>query len=182
MDKQELLKELCGKYDYVLRLMKVTGVHENDVEDLAAEVFVAAIQSIDDLREEALLGPWLKVITSNKVSKYFRKRKRHREISDIMKAEAGTEFHLYDYLAEEAPVEEMLQQAEDRDLVVKLLDTLPDLNRRILQMRFWGEYKFSEIAEILNVNINTVKTVYRRSLTRLRDHYDAIVGKEDDRG
>ena len=179
VDREELLELLCGQYDTVLRAMKVAGVHKNDIEDLAEEVFVAAVKSIDDLRDEKLMGPWVKRITANKVSKYFRKRNRRREIFGMVKAEFGKEVYLQDLLVEKAPVERVLRQAEDRELVGKLLDTLPDLNRKILQMRFWGNYKFSEIAEILSLNENTVKSIYRRSLKRLKDHYDTIFGREE---
>lgn len=46
-------------------------------------------------------------------------------------------------------------------------------------MRFWGEYKHSEIAEIMNININTEKSIYRRSLKHLKEQYLNILRKEE---
>ena len=51
-------------------------------------------------------------------------------------------------------------------------------DNRILRMRFWGDYRHSEIAEILNININTEKSIYRRSLKKLRDNYFKLLGEE----
>ena len=42
-------------------------------------------------------------------------------------------------------------------MVRDMINSLSDIERRILRMRFWGDYRHSEIAEILNININTGK-------------------------
>lgn len=76
-------------------------------------------------------------------------------------------------------VEKILQDAERRDMVSAMINGLPDISRRVLRMRFWGGYKHAEIAEILNINVNTEKSIYRRSLKRLKDSYLEILGKED---
>lgn len=179
MDKQSLLELLSAKSNYVSRLLRIIGVDENHIEDLRNDVLESAIKSIMTLKDVDHMNAWLRTITMHRASKYFKKRKAHVEISNIMKAEAGEEIDIYDLVADEKTTEIIFQEAERRKVAAILLDTLPPNSKRILQMRFWGGYKFSEIAMILNINENTVKTIYRRSLQKLKKNYYDIFGKED---
>lgn len=44
LEQEEVLERLCGLFPYVMRLMKIMGVDENDVEDVAMEVFIDAFR------------------------------------------------------------------------------------------------------------------------------------------
>ena len=83
--------------------------------------------------------------------------------------------------AEEYEVAEWLYVHGDerRALVDALLRELPASGRQIVKMRFWYGYKHSEIAELMHMNINTEKSIYRRSLKRLRDAYLKMIDSED---
>ena len=48
----KLTDELCMQHRYVMKLMKIMGVDENDIEDLTSEVFVAAYDGLDGLGKE----------------------------------------------------------------------------------------------------------------------------------
>lgn len=178
MDKDKRIDLLCGSYDYLLNLMRVMGVDERDMEDLAEEAILAAYKSIDDLRDESRMKPWLRAIAANKAKRYFRERSRHRAISSTIRLESGEEIDIYDIVADETDVEKILQDAERRSMVETMLDNLSDINRRIIKMRFWGKYKFAEIADILNINVNTVKSIYRRSLKQLKRVYGELFGED----
>ena len=180
--EEKLLARLCRKYDDVIRLLRVMGVDENDVEDLAGEIFIDAYEGIDTLRDEEKLTPWLRTIAKNKAAKYFGRRKKRKELYGMVRLETGVEFDLLEAIPDEHTVEKLLQKAEEQAMVEELLDSLPEAGRRIIRMHFWGEYRFTEIAEILNLNVNTVKSIYRRSLKRLKDHYEEVFGKEEDYG
>ena len=178
MEQEQVLKRLCEMFPYIVRLMKIMGVDENDVEDVAMEVFIDAFRGLHTLSGPEKIVPWLKVIAANRASKYFSKRAKRKEISNMVKTEVG-EIDLFDTLVDEVTIEKILQDAERRDMVSAMINKLPDISRRVLRMRFWGDYKHSEIADILNINLNTEKSIYRRSLKRLTDNYLEILGKED---
>ena len=99
------------------------------------------------------------------------------EIYNLVKTEMG-EVDIFESVVDETTVEKILQEAERRDMVRDMINSLSDIERRILRMRFWGDYRHSEIAEILNININTEKSIYRRSLKKLRDNYFKLLGEE----
>ena len=50
----------------------------------------------------------------------------------------------------------------------KALDKLPDNYRTVVVLRYFEDLKFEEIAEVLNENVNTVKTRLYKSLKALR--------------
>lgn len=146
------------------------GVAEDDIEDLAADSLLEGLKHVEDLRNENKLGSWLRAIAVNKARRYFGNRNRSREISNFVKAETG-DMNIYDTFTDDTTVEKALQESEEAEMIGILIDRLPEINRRIIRLRLWDGYKFEEIAKLLNMNINSTKTVYRRSLQYLKKNY-----------
>jgi RNA polymerase sigma-70 factor (ECF subfamily) len=67
----------------------------------------------------------------------------------------------------------MVDNYEDFDLQ-KALEALPDKYRTVIVLRYFEDLKIEEIAEILNENINTVKTHLYKSLEKLRIHMSEL--------
>lgn len=143
---------------------------------------VAAVRSVRKLKQESSIRPWLSTIIRRKVGEYYRKRLNLKEISNIIRAEDGREIDLYDFVAGEATVESILQEAERMNVVDVLIDSLPEISKCVIRMHFWAGYKFTEIAPVLGVNVNTVKSLYRRGLEKLKENSEAIFDKERDDG
>jgi RNA polymerase sigma-70 factor (ECF subfamily) len=53
------------------------------------------------------------------------------------------------------------------DAIHKAIDELPQQCRQIYLMKRYDYLKYTEIAEILNISINTVKTQMKRALKSL---------------
>lgn len=176
-DNDDLLNRLCGEYPSVVRLLKIMGVDMNDIEDLASDIFIDAYRNIGKLKDVDKLEPWLRTIAGNRARKYYRQRIRRNEISNLVRTETG-ETDIFESIVDETTVEQILQEAERRDMVRAMIDSLSDIERRIIRMRFWGDYRHSEIAEILNIKVNTEKSIYRRSLKKLRDSYFKLIEEE----
>ena len=79
-------------------------------------------------------------------------------------------------------MESILQEAERMNVVDVLIDSLPEIGKCVIPMRFWAGYKFTEIASVLGVNVNTVKSLYRRGLEKLKENSEAVFDKERDDG
>ena len=71
------------------------------------------------------------------------------------------------FLSDGDVVDEIIQN-DDTDTIFKSLEILKVIEKSIIIGRYYGDLKFSEIAENLGLNINTVKSHHRRALEKLR--------------
>jgi RNA polymerase sigma-B factor len=67
--------------------------------------------------------------------------------------------------------ETALDNVEAREALRKVIARLPDRERRMLTLRFFGEKTQREIAEELNISQMHVSRLLTRTLTRLRDYF-----------
>ena len=57
----------------------------------------------------------------------------------------------------------------DAESVLAVLNTMSDEKQEIVKLRFWGDLKFSEIAEKLNKNEAAVKKMFYRTLLEIKE-------------
>ena len=57
----------------------------------------------------------------------------------------------------------------DAESVITLLNTVSEEKQEIVKLRFWGDLKFSEIAEKLNKSEAAVKKMFYRTLLELKE-------------
>jgi RNA polymerase sigma-70 factor, ECF subfamily len=123
-------------------------------EDLAQEVFLEMYQSLDRIQSPAHLTYWLRRVTANRCIDQSRKKQRRRELA-----------------LEEAPEPTAPSLPADPMLLERLqqgLSALPERQRLVVIMRFQEGLGPAEIAEVLEMPVNTVKSTLHRSLADLR--------------
>lgn len=124
-------------------------------EDLAQEVFLELYQSLDDIESPAHLTYWLRRVTANRCIDHGRKKQRRRELAlDDAPEPAAAPADSADPL-----LLERLQQS-----VAKL----PEKHRMVVILRFQEGLGPAEIAELLEMPVNTVKSTLHRTLGDLR--------------
>lgn len=123
-------------------------------EDLAQDVFLELFRALPRLESDAHVTSWLRRVASHRCIDEIRRR-QHRpefgmdELPDRGVAPASRELFL-----------------EER--VQRLLAELPARARMVVVLRFQEELDPSDIADALDMSINTVKSHLRRSLAALR--------------
>ena len=65
---------------------------------------------------------------------------------------------------------------EDRDLVVRLLATLPEQQRKVVVLRYYCDLSEQSAAHALNISVGSVKSAASRGLATLRTQLTAIEG------
>ncbi|HEY1937271.1 MAG TPA: RNA polymerase sigma factor [Candidatus Angelobacter sp.] len=123
-------------------------------EDLAQEVFLELYQSIARIESPVHLTYWLRRVTANRCIDQGRKKQRRREMA-----------------LEEAPEPIAHSPVADPMLLERLqqsLAGLPEKQRLVVIMRFQEGLGPAEIAEVLEMPVNTVKSTLHRSLADLR--------------
>jgi len=123
-------------------------------EDVAQEVFIRLYQKIGDIESPAHLKHWLRKVAS------------HRSLDHARARRGGTEVSLDD-------VSELAGAPEERDPLLgeklrRLVASLPQQARMVIVLRYQEELEYHEIAEVMEIPINTVKSNLQRALAVLR--------------
>jgi RNA polymerase sigma-70 factor (ECF subfamily) len=161
------LREVYDLYGAaVLHLSARTVGNTADAEDVVQATFVAAWtgRSGFDPEKGSLLG-WLLGIARRKAVDTLRARARADRAADTA-ARAGR----VDRVHEAADV------VVDRLVVADELATLPDEQRRVLQLAFFDDLTHPQIATVTGLPLGTVKSHIRRGMTRLRNRWEADRG------
>lgn len=124
-------------------------------EDLAQEVFMHLHRSLRMIRSEAHLLFWLRKVTVHKAID----RLRRQPSGEVELSEA-------DDLAEEREETDPLMQRRLR----RLIASLPPAARAVVLLRYQDDLDPTDIARVLDMSINTVKSHLKRSLASLREH------------
>lgn len=141
-------------YSLALRLL---GVRE-DAEELAQDVFVALHRHLAAISSPAHLRFWLRRAVCHRAIDRLRRRPA---LADLPLEAAG------DLSAAQADGDPLLRRA-----LLRLVGQLAPLPRAVLLLRYQEDLDPGEIAEVLDVPVNTVKSHLKRSLAKLRERWD----------
>ncbi len=133
-------------------------------EDLAQEVFFDLFRHLGSIESDAHLTNWLRQAMTRRSIDQARWRKLHRRES----IEAGAE-----PAASPMTPDPLLGAA-----LRKRLAALPDRNRMVLVLRFQEDLELEEIAQVLEMPVNTVKSTLHRALAVLRRRLAPLVVRE----
>ena len=143
MDFDNIYEEYFDRVYYkVLSVVK----NNDDAEDICQETFISVYKNLSKFREESNIYTWIYRIAINKTYDFFKKRKFEFEIND-----------------------DVLSLPEDVNFDTKVilqekLKLISDKEREIVILKDIYGYKLKEIAEMKNMNLSTVKSVYYKAL------------------
>jgi len=145
-----------------------------DAADVTQEVFVKVFRNISGFHGEASLRTWIYRIALHEASNHRRWWGRHKRqeltIDAPLDNDEGETFCLADALAtRDASPYDCAARSEVRARVEAALRTIPEIFREVVILREIEGFGYEEIAEILNVNLGTVKSRLTRGRAALRD-------------
>ncbi len=149
-------------YNYILRVVK----NEDVANDIFQETFVKAIMTIKQGRytESGKFLAWISRIAHNLIIDYYRQEKSENlQSADLSDVDILNRKELC-----EDTIEDVLIQEQILNDVKYLIQELPPLQREVLNMRYYQNLSFKEIAEITNVSINTALGRMRYAILNLR--------------
>jgi len=141
-------------------LYGLTGGPQEDVEDLTAEAFTRAWRARRGFQgdEGAALG-WLMKIGRRLAIDAYRRRNARTVMDDALADEVP---------AIGLPLEEVAMAGEQQQLLLSLLQRLPDEPREILVLRYLLGWHVNQIATFLDIPENNVSATIHRALECLR--------------
>lgn len=142
-------------------------VRDSDIaDDIFQETFVKAIVTIKQGRysESGKFGAWLSRIAHNLIIDYYRQNKSENTVS----ADSGEGLMFNKKELSEGTVEDILVTDQIHTDVRRLVDALPAAQKEVLEMRYYRDMSFKEIADATGVSINTALGRMRYAILNLR--------------
>jgi RNA polymerase sigma-70 factor, ECF subfamily len=142
----------------------------DDVEDVAQQVFLKAYLGIKKFDQRAAFSTWLYKIAVNECWDYLRKRKVRPLVYEADLSEEQVSL-LDGIISTERPTESPSTRMEAREVLDRMLGALPEQDQQLLILKEVEGFSVQELAEILNLNVNTVKVRLFRARGRIMDVY-----------
>lgn len=134
------------------------------LDDLTQEVFIKVYTSIDKFEHRSSLGTWIYRITVNHCRDEIR-RKRIRRFFSLDKME-------WEPKSMGTTTDGLMLQKEKVQMVQWGLSQLPEKHRTIIILKDFEELSYEEIADILKIELGTVKSRLNRARTMLKEVLD----------
>ena len=152
-------------YDRIFNFIYRQIDEEELTADLCSQTFLNALKNASKFEFRGVpISAWFYRIASNEVNKHYRKIKKEKVFS-----------------IEEVLVKELIEISNDSwsdELIQKLLDYMKELPTdmlEVLQLRFFEDKDFKEIAYILNITESGAKMRTYRALDRLRKNFNISI-------
>ena len=161
--RTEAFGRIVRAYALPLRSYLASQVHHlDDVDDLAQEVFLAALESLPTFRRGDDFGAWLRGIARNKLLVYFRTQSRRSQALQRFRDEVTA---LVDDDLERAAATD---RAETIERLLRCIAQLPERLRRVVRAGLDGD-KPAELAEALSTTVGVIYNLHYRANQLLRE-------------
>jgi len=144
-------------YPMIYNYIYYRVLHRETAEDLTSDVFYKALAfaaSFD--KRKASYKTWLFTIAHNIVVNNYRSRKNILPLDD------------FDRIPMENSIEDTVETSEDYRQLYDLLKTLPEREREVIALRFWGDMTYKEIATRIGMREKSVSSMMSRLVGKLR--------------
>ena len=131
-------------------------INLDDVDDLTHNVYLVFAEQFEKI---VVLENWLRRVLFLTFVRWYKRSK----------ATASVELNESILVKEET---DLISVNIDAKTALNHLSHLSDEKQEIIKLRFWGELKFSEIAERMNKNEAAVKKMFYRSLIEIKEKLD----------
>lgn len=150
----------------LLGMLRRSMASEDDARDLLQQTFQQLHRARRDFRPDARLRPWLYTIAMNLKREHFRRLARRPETAlDLQRH------------GEPSIEPEVEGRFEHGRAVRAAVASLPQSQRVVIELHWFEELSFAEIAQVLGLGLSAVKVRAHRGYARLRELLEAISGE-----
>ena len=144
--------------------------HE-DTEEICQETFLSVVRNLSSFQGRSSFQTWLLRIAANKAMDYREKTRAAKRGGNVVHVSIETgqtdDEPLIDPPSGNPGPDALLQIAETSRLVRESLDRLGEPCREIIELRYYGELSYDDIAAELRLNPKTVSSRLSKCLDRL---------------
>lgn len=142
-------------YNYALRMVS----NADDALDVMQDIFISVFRNLASYRHEGSFKGWLFRIAHYRVIEYYRRKRPMQSIDDEPPIEDENNH---------GPEQGMFARRQDAQLV-SAMQRLPLAQKTVVELKFFGDFTFEEIAGQLGISANTAKSRLYGGLEKLKN-------------
>jgi RNA polymerase sigma-70 factor, ECF subfamily len=164
---------------YNRRLYRIArGILRNDseAEDVVQEAYVKAFTNLGGFRGDSSLATWLARITMNEALGRLRRERPTVDLETFGAQRTEAQIIKFPQTVTSDDPERTMAQREILQLVEKATDNLPEIFRIVFMTRVIEGMSTEDTANLLGLQLDTVKTRLHRARRLVRDELDKQIG------
>lgn len=130
----------------------------DDANDLLQNTFIKAWMHIDNFRGDARLATWLYRIAANECLTFLSKQQNNQSVP-LDDPEAG--------VVNQLASDPYFNGNETQLLLQKALQTLPEKQRMVFNLKYFQELKYEEISSIVGTSVGALKASYHYAVKKI---------------
>ncbi|MCC6385534.1 MAG: sigma-70 family RNA polymerase sigma factor [Bacteroidia bacterium] len=174
---QSAYAELMDRYRDSIYFMLLKMVNNrDDADDLTIEAFGKAFKKLRQYTPDFAFSTWLFKIATNNCIDFIRKKKKMIMTYDrTITTNDGSEIIIEVRSERMTPEEELIREQKIK-IMREVVEQLKPRYRQLVELRYFKEYSYEEIAEIMKLPLGTVKA----QLFRAREFLFQIISNQSD--
>ncbi len=166
---EKAFEELVNKYKKSIEFTVHNIVKDEKVaEDITLETFLKVFNRIDAYNETYSFSTWIFTIATNLAIDYTRLKKHIRFKTHDDDGGSGVYMETIENKTTESPEAELIN-ANNRKILKLLIDKLRPDYKKIIELRYFEELSYKEIADELGIKVSMVKTKLHRAKKKLKE-------------
>ncbi len=157
MNQKEFLETILPCKDRLYRLAKRLLVSRDEAEDAVQEVFLKLWKGRDKIKNYKSPEAFAITMTKN----YCLDRLKSRQASNLK--------IVHNNYKNSENIERQVEASEGVELVTKIMKTLPEKQKIIMQLRDIEQFEFAEISQMLEINETTIRVALSRARKVVRE-------------
>ncbi|HCJ45530.1 MAG: RNA polymerase sigma factor [Candidatus Moranbacteria bacterium] len=164
---EESLERLVEEYTTPLYYFVFQFVHDRQTaEDIVQDTWIKVWKHKASFDRQRSVKTWIFTIAKNTTFDFLKKKKT-LPFSSLQDEEDG---YIFDASDEHMLLpDEIFEREESRENIFSAIERLPDLYRALLFLAYHDDFSLGEIASLLGVPYNTIKSRHQRAIKMLRE-------------
>jgi RNA polymerase sigma factor (sigma-70 family) len=173
---QQAYATLMKRYKKAVYFMILKMIRDaDDAEDLTMEAFAKAFRNLERFKKDYTFSTWLFRIATNNTIDFIRKKKlKTMSLNNTLSDDSGNAVNI-DVEDDDNNPQDVYIRTQRIEMVRIFVDKLPAKYRKLVQLRYFDELSYEEIAQELEKPLGTVKAQLHRSRELL---FEIASGKE----
>ncbi|SIS81046.1 RNA polymerase sigma factor [Belliella pelovolcani] len=173
---QQAYAALMKRYKKAVYFMILKMIRDaDDAEDLTMEAFAKAFKNLHKFKKDYTFSTWLFRIATNNTIDFIRKKKlKTMSLNTTLSDDGGNAVTIDVEDDDNNPQDEFIK-SQRIEMVRVFVDKLPAKYRKLVELRYFQELSYDEIAQKLDKPLGTVKAQLHRSRELL---FEIASGKE----